>query len=306
MDGFTSNMELLAHPRMNRPKSLLPAALVALSLSTPAWATYMNVTDCPYCQTFDGLAASGTGTWRNDNTGFTGWFVQSTGSLSGGGAGFSYSTSGSGSTAVGVYSVGAGTGSDRALGAITGGAGAMSIAFGNLLYNNTGSTITSLTISYTGEQWRSQSTSAQSILFSYAVAAGLAGKFYDVDGVGARAYLSPGVLSGSDATGDNKGLTWVSASSGNFTSPNLSGSGAVTASTSINFTLTGLNIPSGSAIMMRWLDASGNTDGLAVDNVCVSIPVAPVPEASTYAAIGAVAVMVGGAAIRRRRDSRKA
>ena len=299
-------MELLTHLSMNPSKSFLPAILVALSVSTPAWATYMNVTDCPYCQTFDGLAASGTGTWRNDNTGFTGWFVQSSGSLSGGGAGFSYSASAGGSTTVGVYSFGVGSGSDRGLGAITGGSGAMSIAFGNLLYNNSGGTITSLTISYTGEQWRSASTSAQSILFSYAVASGLAGKFYDVDGVGARAYLSPGVVSGSDATGDNKGLSWVSASSGNFTSPNLTGSGAVTASTSINFTLTGLDIPNGSAIMMRWLDQSGNTDGLAIDNVCVSIPVAPVPETSTYAAVGALAAMVGGTAIRRKRGVRKA
>jgi hypothetical protein len=76
----------------------------------------------------------------------------------------------------------------------------------------------------------------------------------------------------------------------------------VFASTSINFTLTGLNIPSGSSIMLRWLDVQGNTDGLALDNVCVSVPV---PEPSTYAAGAAVALMVG-AAVLRRRSSRKA
>lgn len=291
---------------MNR-RSLLVLSLAASgALVTPVWATYMNITDCPYCQTFDSLAKTGTATWQNDMAGFTGWFIQSTGSVSGAGSGFTYNTGNGSSSTVGVYSFGTSSvATDRTLGAITGGTGAMSIAFGNLVYNNTGSTVTSLAISYTGEQWRSASTSAQSIQFSYAVAAGLAGKFYDVDGVGARAYLSPGIVSGSDATGDNKGLTWVAASAGNFTSPNLSNSGAVTASTSISFTLTGLNIPSGSAIMLRWLDVSGNTDGLGIDNVCVSVPVAPVPEPSTYAAGAAVSLMVVGAAWRRRKAQSK-
>jgi hypothetical protein len=289
---------------MNLRRSVLLALAGSPLLLTPAWATYMNITDCPYCQTFDTLAASGTATWQNDMSGFTGWFIQSTGAITGGGAGLTYTAGTGSSSTVGVYSFGSsGVSTDRALGAITGGAGATSIAFGNLVYNNTANTITSLAISYTGEQWRSASTSAQTIQFSYAVAAGLAGKFYNADGVGATAYLSPGIVSGSDAAGDNKGLTWVAASAGNFTSPNLSNAGAVSASTSINFTLTGLNIPAGSAIMLRWLDAAGNTDGLAIDNVCVAVPV---PETSTYAAAGAVALMVGGAAMRRRRASRKA
>ena len=277
---------------------LLTLAGTSLVL-TPAWATYENITDCPYCQTFDNLATSGTATWKNDQTGNTGWFIQSTGAISGGTPGLTYKADAGATATVGVYSYGIGTASDRALGAITGGTGAMSIAFGNLLYNNTANTVTSLSISYTGEQWRSASTSAQSLQFSYAVAAGLAGKFYNADGTGATGYLSPGVVSGSDASGDNKGLSWVAASSGNFTSPNLTGSGAVTASTAITFTLTGLNIPAGSAIMLRWLDVSGNTDGLALDNVCVSVP-ALVPEPSTYAAGAAVTLMVAGAALRRR------
>lgn len=227
-------------------------------------------------------------------TGFTGWFIQSTGAISGGGAGLTYTAGTGSSSTTGIYSFGtSGASSDRALGAV---AGSTSIAFGNLLHNDSGSTVTSLSISYTGEQWRSASTSAQSLQFSYAIASGLAGKFYDADGVGAKGYLSPGVVSGSDAAGDNKGLTWVTVSAGNFTSPNLTGSGAVFASTAINFTLTGLNIPASSSIMLRWLDVSGNTDGLALDNVCVSVPV---PEPSTYAAGAAVALMVGGAALRR-------
>jgi len=281
--------------------------LIASAFSlTPAWATYMNVTDCPYCQTFDTLAKTGTATWQNDMAGATGWFIQSSStSLSGNGSGLTY-TAGTGSSyTVGIYSFGSsGSPNDRTLGAIT---GSSAVAFGNLLRNNTASAITSLTISYTGEQWRSASSSPQSILFSYAVASGTLGTFYDVDGVGAKAYLSPTVTSGSDASGDNKGLTWNSVSAGTFTSPNLTGGGAVSASTSISFTLTGLNVPAGGAIMLRWLDAANNTDGLGIDNVCVSIPsAAPVPEASTYAAIAAVVGMAGASAIRRKKKSANA
>ncbi len=286
-----------------RQSTLIFLAASAVTL-TPAWATYMNVTDCPYCQTFDTLAQSATATWRNDMTGAIGWFIQSAASnLSGNGSGLTYTASTGTSSAVGIYSFG--NSSDRTLGAIT---GANAVAFGNLLRNNTASAITSLTISYTGEQWRSASTSPQSILFSYAVAAGTVGTFYDVDGIGAKAYLSPTVTSGSDASGDNKGLTWNSVSAGTFTSPNLTGGGvAVTASTSISFTLTGLNVPAGGAIMLRWLDAANNTDGLGIDNVCVSIPAAaPVPEASTYAAIAAVVGMAGASAIRRKKKSANA
>ncbi|HTH49172.1 MAG TPA: PEP-CTERM sorting domain-containing protein, partial [Candidatus Limnocylindria bacterium] len=237
--------------------------------------------------------------WKNDMSGETGWFIQSTGSLTGGGNGLTYNADAGATATVGVYSYGTGTGTDRALGAITGGSGAMSVAFGLLLYNNSGAPVTSLGVSYTGEQWRSASTSAQTLQFTYAIAAGTSGKFYNTDGAGATGYLSPGVTSGPDTAGDNKGLNWVSASAGNFTSPNLTGSGAIAggASTAINFTLTGLSIPAGSSIMLRWLDPSGNTDGLGIDNVCLSIPV---PEPSTYMAGGAVLAMIGATAWRRR------
>lgn len=288
---------------MNRRQTTLIFLAASAVTLTPAWATYMNVTDCPYCQTFDTLAQSGSATWRNDMAGAIGWFIQSPASnLSGNGSGLTYTAGSGSSSTVGIYSFG--NSSDRTLGAIT---GANAVAFGNLLRNNTANPITSLTISYTGEQWRSASTSPQSILFSYAVAAGTVGTFYDVDGTGAKAFLSPTVVSGSDASGDNKGLTWNSVSAGTFTSPNLSGSGAVTASTSISFTLTGLNVPAGGAIMLRWLDQANNTDGLGIDNVCVSIPAAaPVPEASTYAAIAAVVGMAGASAIRRKKKSANA
>ena len=178
---------------MNLRNPILLTLLGSSLLLTPAWATYEDVSNCPYCQAFDTLATSGTATWRNDMTGFTGWFIQSTsGSISGAGAGLTYSAGTGTSSTTGIYSFG--SSSDRSLGAV---AGTASIAFGHLLHNDTANTLTSLTISYTGEQWRSASTSAQSLQFSYAVASGLAGTFFDVNGVGAKGYISPTVVSGS-------------------------------------------------------------------------------------------------------------
>ena len=69
-----------------------------------------------------------------------------------------------------LYSYGTGTATDRALGSL----GSGNAAIGNLfwgvrLQNNTGATITSLDISYIGEQWRNSAAAAQTIAFSYLV-----------------------------------------------------------------------------------------------------------------------------------------
>lgn len=280
----------------------LTAILLAASASvaTVAFGSSSAFSDCPSCETFDSLPKAGNPTWKNGASGFEGWYIQSDSrSYDGDGSGFRYGASTGTDSGVGVYSFGTGSSdSDRSLGAITGGKGAASIAFGRLLINDTGSPITSLTVSYTGEQWRSASSSPQSLLFSYAVSSGAAGHLYSVAGAGGVGYLSPTVLSGSDASGDNKGLSWNNVPTGAFTSPNLSGSGTVRASENINVTLTGLNIPANSAVMFRWVSPSGNTDALGIDNVCVAINYAdPVPETSTYAAVAAVTAMAGYSAV---------
>ena len=73
------------------------------------------------------------------------------------------------SNAGGAYSFGAASSIDRALGSL--GSGTVTpIQYGAQFTNNTGSVITSLTISYTGEMWRrgtATATAGEGLTFAY-------------------------------------------------------------------------------------------------------------------------------------------
>ena len=123
----------------------------------------------PITQNFDSLASAGTTITWTDNTTLPGWYsqFQSTSGPT------TYTVDTGVSSAGGIYSdgvQGAHPVSDRALGSIA------SNTTGNIynalkLSNATGSTINSLVISYTGEQWRNGgNTSAQALSFQYQVA----------------------------------------------------------------------------------------------------------------------------------------
>jgi len=103
----------------------------------------LSLTTNSYNENFNTLANSGT-----SSTMPTGWLFSETGS----GANTLY-TAGTGSNNDGdTYSFGALSSSERALGGLQ--SGSLNPTFGAGFTNNTGGTITSLTISYTGEQWR--------------------------------------------------------------------------------------------------------------------------------------------------------
>jgi len=106
-----------------------------------------------YSENFNGLISSGNGTYT-DNSTIAGWYVSSeemdenddeyiagTGSSTGGE----------------VYSFGSASASDRALGYLgSGGNDYFNLSL--RLVNSTGAAIDQITISYTGEQWRSGGT----------------------------------------------------------------------------------------------------------------------------------------------------
>src|SRR5262245_39090412 len=127
-------------------------AVPAVSLTTPG---------APSVQNFDTLPASGSATWTNDST-LPGWFHARTGT------GTALVASDGSSNAGNFYSYGTGTATDRALGSL-GNAAIGNLFWGVRLENNTGATITSLDVSYTGEQWRNSAAAAQTISFSYLV-----------------------------------------------------------------------------------------------------------------------------------------
>src|SRR5262245_22031496 len=114
-------------------------------------------------ENFDSLASTGTGIAWTDNSTIPGWYSSRT----------TYN-SGTGSSATGaLYSFGvAGTNpvTDRALGSVASGT-TTTIYQAARLINNTSTTITSLDVSYIGEQWRNGgNTTAHTLTFQYQVA----------------------------------------------------------------------------------------------------------------------------------------
>ncbi|MEP6915955.1 MAG: Ig-like domain-containing protein, partial [Acidobacteriota bacterium] len=203
--------------------------------------------DVPLTENFDTLAAAGTNAAWTDNSTIPGWYATRP----------TYNA-GTGSSNTGaLYSFGvAGTNSlsDRALGSVaSGGTGTLFQAV--RLTNNTGSTITSLAISYVGEQWRNGgNTSAHTLTFSYQVA------------------------DAAVVTGANTPTTgWTTFAPLSFTGPvtgataaALDGNAAVNrASRSAALTVT---VNSGQEIWLRWqdLDDAGGDHGLAVDDFSVT------------------------------------
>src|SRR5688500_4762070 len=113
--------------------------MVAISLITPGDA---------YTQNFDTL--SNTAGSTTNTLVIPGWFLSETG----GGArdNEQYAVDTGGSSTGDMFSYGSTGATDRALGGLQ--SGTLIPVFGANFQNDTGATITSLLISYTGEQWR--------------------------------------------------------------------------------------------------------------------------------------------------------
>lgn len=157
------------------------------------------------------------------------------------------------------YSFGASADPERAFGSLTSGS-LDTVYLGVSLTNNTGNTISSLNITFTGEQWRRANRPANpdTIYFAYSLnATDLEnGTWNDVAQL---TFLSPivgttaGALDGNDNA--NRQI--------------------------LNYTITGLNIANGASFRLRWFDKdiSGTDDGLAIDDVSV-VACAGTPSAS--------------------------
>ena len=165
-------MALFVRPHVTRIRpaallTVLTAACVAIgSLGTGPSLALTNggsitALDIALTENFDSLGAAGA-SWL-DNTTIPGWYSNRTAYVAG---------TGSSNTGA-LYSFGvAGTNAvtDRALGSVASG-GTGTVYQAARLTNSTGATITSLDVSYVGEQWRNGgNTSANSLTFQYQVA----------------------------------------------------------------------------------------------------------------------------------------
>jgi DNA/RNA endonuclease G (NUC1)/fibronectin type 3 domain-containing protein len=243
--GFLSRFNLrLTLPLLVAVATLVPtpaAFAQAVSLTTPG---------SPYTQNFDTL--SNTAGSTTNNVTIPGWFMTE----SGGGArdNEQYAVDTGGSTTGDTYSYGAAASTERALGGLQ--SGTLIPIFGASFTNNTGATVTSLAISYTGEEWRlGTAARTDQLTFEYSTnATDLVTGTYT--GVAALNFVTPDTAT-------------VGAKNGN----------AAADRTALTTTITGLSIANGATFWIRWTDvnATGADDGLAIDDFSLT-PQAAVPN----------------------------
>jgi len=198
-----------------------------------------------YTQDFNTLANAGTA----NNITINGWYLNETGSSARNNGQYAASTGSD--TGGDVYSFGATSNTERAFGTLF--SGTLTPVIGAQLTNNTGGTITSLDVSYTGEMWRAGVTNRN------------AADRLDFQ-------LSTNATSLANGT-------WVDYNGLDFNSPNLNTTAGLLNGNAagnqavLSFTITGLSIPNGASFWIRWNDldiAPGADDGLGVDNFSIT------------------------------------
>ena len=216
-------------PTFTLRSQAVPVAISLSSLGTP------------YTQDFNTLASSGTSATLPAD-----WVFGETGSNANG-----LYTAGTGSSNTGdTYSLGAAAATDRALGGLR--SSNLVPTIGASFVNGTGVTVTSLLISYTGEQWRQGVTNrgtADRLDFQYSL----------------------------DATSLSTG-TWIDVNALDFNSPNVTATAglldgnAAANRASISSTIAGLSLASGATVWIRWtdFDISSSDDALAVDDFSIT------------------------------------
>lgn len=163
-------------------------------------------------------------------------------------------TAGTGSSTTGdTYSFGVTSNPERAWGALNSNS-LDTVWFGAQYTNNTGSTITDLKVTYTGEQWRKVTNRLipDTIYFLYSTnATGLGILNGTWNSVPQLQFLTPAANYGSTVTSG--------ALNGNLTAN----------SQTLTYTLTGLSIANGQSIWLAWIDENitGSDDGMAIDDV---------------------------------------
>ncbi len=184
--------------------------------------------------------------------------------------GFQNQSTGSG-TAGGIYSYGATSSSERALGYLGNSSTAASVAYTAAYTNNTGDTLIQLDISFRAEQWR--------------LASGGRTNGWEVS-------LS---TDGVNYTVINDLSTWTSTNSG--TTGAVDGNSA-TYSASLAATVSSLSIANGSNFSIRFAadrgSGSGSSQGIAIDDVSVTGTVIPEPASLALLGLGGLLMLGRG------------
>lgn len=234
----------------------LKILFIALLFSAVSWGQASIATiGTAVTENFNSMT---NGTWTDNTTPLTGWYAKTdnTPSIS------AYGANTGSTTTAGLYAFGvAGTNAltDRALGfansnAFTGSSTVGKAYMGWRLKNNTGAAISSITVVWSGEQWRKAAVnSAQTLILTYQTS--------------------------SSAITNLTAGTWTSTGS-NFSSPifslatatALDGNATANRSTPAISVTMSVTLAAGDEIMLRWedLNDSGNDHFLAIDDVSVT------------------------------------
>lgn len=237
--------------------ALFALTFIAISfIGSPSSALTNNgsitTVGAPLTENFDTLASTGTGIAWADNATIPGWYSSRV----------TYNSGTGSSNAGALYSFGvAGTNpaTDRALGGVASG-GTGTIFYGARFINNTGNTITSLDISYNGEQWRTGGSStatpsvAQTTDFQYQIA---------------NAGVITAVNTPSAGWLDHDALDFTSPIFGTTVGAALDGNAA--ANRTAKASTISLTVAPGQEVWLRWrdIDNANNDHGLAVDDLSV-------------------------------------
>jgi uncharacterized protein len=224
---------------------LVPTALyiARVDADTGTGSISLTTLDVAVTENFDTLSNT-AGSTTNTNLP-NGWYITE----GGGGArdNEAYAVDTGGSTTGDIYSYGAAGSTERALGQLR--SGTLIPLFGAKFTNNTGATITSLSVSYNGEEWR-LGTAGRTDQMNFEIS--------------------------TNATDLSTG-TYTNVAALNFVTPDTVTTGAKNGNaagdrTALSSTITGLSIPNGATFFIRWndQDASGADDGLAVDDFSIT------------------------------------
>lgn len=277
------------------PKSLaslilkFPVAMAVGLLALPAAAAPLSYTGGTYVQNFDTLPSTGSGNasgrgphelvpvWSGA-TGLVGWQFANPSGNSSSTEYRAQNGSQSGSSGRGVVSFGSTGSSDRAIGALA--TSNQISTFGLVLINNTPNDLTSITLSFVGEQWRRGDVSSPNTLaFSYGLGS-------SIGAGGLTAYAPLNFVSPNTQASPNEVAL----------DGNLAGN-----QTALSATITGINWGVGESLVLKWTgqDLSGQDDGLAIDNL--TFTAVPEPSSLALSVLGLAGIV--GMVIRRRRAS---
>ncbi|MBN2765601.1 MAG: fibronectin type III domain-containing protein [Paludibacteraceae bacterium] len=146
---------------MKKVTFILLFVLTGIIISFAQGPVSINTSDFTYSQNFNTLTTAGN--WTNGST-LTGWYAKSDAGVP---AAFYLNDGSLTTTSPPLASFGTVSDNDRALGFVPVGSNNDLQAIGLRMENNSGSTLTSFTISWDGEQWRNSSVVSQDIKLYY-------------------------------------------------------------------------------------------------------------------------------------------